>query len=303
MKALLERPRAWKKSATSARRAVNTATARGDRGPRGDRGADRRAAAVSVPSERPEGAADAPAAEGAGSGPAATAAPAADRNGPAPVTRRSGTPAMRAIEIRAGGPEVLVEAVRPDPVPGAGELLMRRRSLGREPPGCAAAQGCLYPMPPGASDLPGLESRRHGGAGDAEAMAAAGLRGRPRLRPGGRWRLRRALRRAGRAVPAGAGGLSMLEAASLPETFFTVWSNVFDRGAAGRRDLAGAGRLQRHRRHRDPARQGDGRDGDRHRRQRRQVRGLPGAGRRPRHQLPHARTSCRGEAADGGPRR
>jgi NADPH2:quinone reductase len=70
-------------------------------------------------------------------------------------------------------------------------------------------------------------------------------------------------------------GLSDIEAASLPETFFTVWSNVFDRGRLqARRDLHGPGRHQRHRRHRHPAGQGHGRQGARHRRQRRQVPGL-----------------------------
>ena len=64
----------------------------------------------------------------------------------------------------------------------------------------------------------------------------------------------------GQCLPVPA-GLSDVEAASLPETFFTVWRNVFDRGRlqAGR-DAAGPGRLERHRRHRDPDGQGAGRD-------------------------------------------
>jgi NADPH:quinone reductase-like Zn-dependent oxidoreductase len=62
----------------------------------------------------------------------------------------------------------------------------------------------------------------------------------------------------GQCLPVPA-GLTDIEAASLPETFFTVWSNVFDRvPPAGGRDAAGPGRLQRHRRHRHPDGQGDG---------------------------------------------
>jgi NADPH2:quinone reductase len=79
------------------------------------------------------------------------------------------------------------------------------------------------------SDLPGLESRRHIVAGGAAAdLAAAGLRWATGVRAGGRRRLCRAVRGASRPVPAGAAGLTDIEAASLPETFFTVWQNVFD---------------------------------------------------------------------------
>ena len=124
-------------------------------------------------------------------------------------------------------------------------------------------------------------------------MADAGLiAGEPGLRAGGRRRLCRAVRGAGRPVLPVPKDFSDVEAASLPETFFTVWSNVFERGrAAAGRDAAGAGRHQRHRRDGDPARQGARRDGHRHGRQRREVRRLPGARRRPCDQLPQRRTS------------
>lgn len=138
---------------------------------------------------------------------------------------------MRAIEIsRFGPPEVLVEAVRPDPVPGAGEVLVRVRASGVNRPDVIQRKG-HYAPPPGASDLPGLEVAGEIVAGDATALAAAGLR----------------LGDAVCGLVAGGGyaelcvvplalclpvprGLSLVEAASLPETFFTVWSNVFDRG-------------------------------------------------------------------------
>ncbi|MCA6217418.1 NAD(P)H-quinone oxidoreductase [Ideonella sp. B7] len=138
---------------------------------------------------------------------------------------------MRAIEIsRFGPPEVLVEAVRPDPVPGAGEVLVRVRASGVNRPDVIQRKG-HYAPPPGASDLPGLEVAGEIVAGDVTALAAAGLR----------------LGDAVCGLVAGGGyaelcvvplaqclpvprGLSLVEAASLPETFFTVWSNVFDRG-------------------------------------------------------------------------
>ena len=138
---------------------------------------------------------------------------------------------MKAVEItRYGAPEVLRLGDRPDPGAGAGELLIRVAASGVNRPDVLQRTG-NYPVPPGASDIPGLEVAGEIVAGDA----ASDGRGRPQdrrpcLRAGGRRRLCRAVRGAGRAVPAGAAGLTDIEAASLPETFFTVWSNVFDRG-------------------------------------------------------------------------
>ena len=139
---------------------------------------------------------------------------------------------MQAVEIREpGAPEVLRLAERPQPQAGAGEVLLRVTASGVNRPDVMQRKG-LYPAPPGASDLPGLEVAGEVISGDAAAMAQAGLK------PGD----------AVCALVAGGGyaqycvapvaqclpvpqGLSPVEAASLPETFFTVWSNVFDRGA------------------------------------------------------------------------
>ena len=136
------------------------------------------------------------------------------------------TNTMRAIEIaQPGPPEGLVETQRPLPEPKPGEVLIRVAAAGVNRPDVLQRQG-KYPPPPGASDLPGLEV-----AGEVAQGA-------------GRWK-------AGDAVCAlltGGGyaeyvavpaeqclpiprGLSRVEAASLPETFFTVWHNVFERGA------------------------------------------------------------------------
>ena len=136
---------------------------------------------------------------------------------------------MIAIEIREpGGPDVLVPVERPVPVAGAGEVLIKVAAAGVNRPDVMQRRG-RYPPPPGASDIPGLEV-----AGTIEAARSrrARLGGRrPRLRAGRRRRLRRVLRRAGAAVPAGAARASTsCSAAAIPETFFTVWTNVFERG-------------------------------------------------------------------------
>ncbi|MBT9594487.1 MAG: NAD(P)H-quinone oxidoreductase [Vitreoscilla sp.] len=138
---------------------------------------------------------------------------------------------MRAIAIREfGGPEVLVEAVRPDPQPGAGELLLRVAASGVNRPDVLQRKGAYAP-PPGAPDLPGLEVAGTVVSGDAEAMAGAGLRVGDRVcalvAGGGYAELCVAPVVQCLPVPA---GWSLVEAAGLPETFFTVWSNVFDRG-------------------------------------------------------------------------
>jgi len=137
---------------------------------------------------------------------------------------------MKAIEIlRAGAPEVLQLAERPDPVSGAGEVLIRVAAAGVNRPDVLQRKG-LYPVPPGASDLPGLEVAGTIVAGDATAMAQAGFRLGDRvcaLVAGGGY-AQLCVAPVGQCLPAPT-GLSDIEAASLPETFFTVWSNVFDR--------------------------------------------------------------------------
>ncbi|SFJ04031.1 NAD(P)H-quinone oxidoreductase [Jannaschia pohangensis] len=148
---------------------------------------------------------------------------------------------MRAIEIREpGGPDVLVETRRPVPTPGPGQILIAVDHAGVNRPDALQRAGA-YDPPKGASDLPGLEcsgtvvatgpgvSRWH--AGDKVCA----------LLPGGGYAeyatcpADHALR-----IPK---GLSMVEAAALPETYFTVWTNVFDRGGlrAGERFLVHGG--------------------------------------------------------------
>jgi NADPH2:quinone reductase len=148
---------------------------------------------------------------------------------------------MRAIEIsEPGGPEVLKSTDRPVPVPGDGEVLIRVAAAGVNRPDVAQRKG-LYPAPPGASDLPGLEVSGEiaatgpgvdawnlgdkvcalvSGGGYAEYVAVPGSQTL--------------------AVPE---GFDMVQAAGVPETFFTVWTNVFDRArfAAGERFLVHGG--------------------------------------------------------------
>jgi NADPH2:quinone reductase len=140
---------------------------------------------------------------------------------------------MTAIEIsEPGGPEVLRPVERPVPQPGDGELLIAVAAAGVNRPDIAQRNGS-YPPPPGASDLPGLEV-----AGSVAATAG----------DVGGWQVGDAVC----ALVSGGGyaeyvavpatqvlpvpqGYDMVRAAALPETFFTVWTNVFDRGrlAAG----------------------------------------------------------------------
>jgi NADPH2:quinone reductase len=135
---------------------------------------------------------------------------------------------MRAIEItRYGAPEVLRETTRPDPVAGAGELLIRVAASGVNRPDVLQRKG-LYPMPPGASDLPGLEVAGVIESGDTAAMADAGLHVGDRacaLVAGGGY-AERCVAPVVQTLPVPP-GLTDVEAASLPETFFTVWQNVF----------------------------------------------------------------------------
>jgi NADPH:quinone reductase len=131
------------------------------------------------------------------------------------------------IEIKQpGGPEVLVPAIRPVPEPKAGEVLIRIAAAGVNRADCLQRMG-RYPMPPGAPDIPGLECSGtivklgHGvsqwrkgdevcalliGSGYGEYAAAPAVQCLP--------------------VPE---GVSLIDAGGLPETFCTVWTNVFDR--------------------------------------------------------------------------
>lgn len=137
---------------------------------------------------------------------------------------------MKAIEITSyGAPEVLRVAERPAPVAGAGELLIRVAASGVNRPDVLQRTG-NYPVPPGASDLPGLEVAGEIVSGDAAAMREAGLAVGDRvcalIAGGGYAELCVAPVAQCLPVPK---GWSDAEAATLPETFFTVWSNVFDR--------------------------------------------------------------------------
>jgi putative PIG3 family NAD(P)H quinone oxidoreductase len=135
---------------------------------------------------------------------------------------------MICVEIgRPGSPDVLVATERPDPIAGPGEILIRVAAAGVNRPDVMQRRG-LYPPPPGASDIPGLEV-----AGTVAALGA-GVDG---------WRVGEPLC----ALVAGGGyatycvapapqclpipsPLDVVSAAAVPETFFTVWSNVFERG-------------------------------------------------------------------------
>jgi NADPH:quinone reductase len=138
---------------------------------------------------------------------------------------------MKAIEItQYGAPEVLRAGQRPDPVAGAGEVLIRVTASGVNRPDVLQRTG-NYPVPPGASDIPGLEVAGTIVGGDAAAMAAAGFKAGDRvcaLVAGGGY-AELCVAPVGQCLPVPR-GLTDVEAASLPETFFTVWSNVFDRG-------------------------------------------------------------------------
>ena len=137
---------------------------------------------------------------------------------------------MKAIEITApGAPEVLKLTERPMPAAGVGEMLIRVAASGVNRPDVLQRKG-LYPVPKGASDLPGLEVAGTVVEGDAAALAAAGFDIGDRvcaLVAGGGY-AEFCVAPIGQCLPSPA-GFSDIEAASLPETFFTVWSNLFDR--------------------------------------------------------------------------
>lgn len=143
---------------------------------------------------------------------------------------------MKAIEITChGAPDVLRLGDRPVPVAGPGELRIRVTASGVNRPDVLQRKG-LYPVPPGASDIPGLEVAGVIEQGEATELAAAGFKLGDRvcaLVAGGgyaQW----CVAPIAQCLPV-PDGLSDVQAASLPETFFTVWSNLMDRGrlAAG----------------------------------------------------------------------
>jgi NADPH2:quinone reductase len=137
---------------------------------------------------------------------------------------------MKAVEITSfGAPDVLRLGTRPDAVAGAGEVLIKVSASGINRPDVLQRTG-NYPVPPGASDLPGLEVAGVIVGGDAAAMQAAGFKLGDRVcalvAGGGYAELCPAP--VGQCLPVPK-GMTDIEAATLPETFFTVWSNVFDR--------------------------------------------------------------------------
>jgi NADPH:quinone reductase len=135
---------------------------------------------------------------------------------------------MRAVEIsQPGGPEVLKVTERPVPVPKAGEILIKVAAAGVNRPDVMQRMG-KYPVPPDASDLPGLEVAGEVVAkGDAATQWKLGDKVTALVHGGGYAEYCVAPEAQALPVPK---GLSLVEAASLPETFFTVWGNVYDRG-------------------------------------------------------------------------
>jgi putative PIG3 family NAD(P)H quinone oxidoreductase len=150
---------------------------------------------------------------------------------------------MRAVEISAPGPpDVLCVVDRPDPLPGPGEVLIEVAAAGVNRPDLMQREG-RYPPPKGITDIPGLEV-----SGRILAIGPADELGPPQSATGRVWRLGDEVC----ALVAGGGyaeqcvapgvqclpvprGVTLVEAAAIPETFFTVWTNAFDRGrlAAG----------------------------------------------------------------------
>jgi len=139
-------------------------------------------------------------------------------------------PEMVAIDPAApGGPEVLVPVARPVPEPGPKEVLIRVAAAGVNRPDVMQRRG-LYPPPPGAPSIPGLEvagtivATGEGVAREMVGQAACALV------PGGGY-AEYAIAHADVCLPVPE-GFSMVEAAALPETFFTVWTNLFQLGRA-----------------------------------------------------------------------
>jgi NADPH2:quinone reductase len=145
---------------------------------------------------------------------------------------------MRAVEIsQYGSSDVLKAVTRPDlvePALGSGQVLIRVRAAGVNRPDVLQRQG-FYPVPPGASDLPGLEVAGEIVAGDlthADNFFSLGIGHRVCALVAGGGYAEYCLAPLAQCLPVPK-GLSDVEAASLPETFFTVWSNVFDRARLG----------------------------------------------------------------------
>lgn len=135
----------------------------------------------------------------------------------------------------AGGPEVLRAVERPVPSPARGEVLIRVAAAGVNRPDVMQRKG-LYPPPPGAPSILGLEA-----AGTVVALGAetdVALLGQPvcALLAGGGY-AEYCAAPAGQCLPVPE-ALSLLEAAAVPETLFTVWSNLFERGCAGEGETA-----------------------------------------------------------------
>ena len=132
---------------------------------------------------------------------------------------------MAAVEIaRSGGPEVLRACRRPLPQPAAGEVLIRVAAAGVNRPDLMQRRG-LYPPPPDASDLPGLEvAGTVVGLGEGVAAPALGAKVCALVSGGGYAEYCAAAAALCLPVPY---GLGLPEAAALPETFFTVWANLF----------------------------------------------------------------------------
>lgn len=140
---------------------------------------------------------------------------------------------MTAVEARQpGGPEVLQPAERPVPQPGANEVLIRVEAAGVNRPDVLQRRG-FYPPPPGASDIPGLEVAGEIVAAGASATHLIGQCVCALIVGGGYAEY--AVAPAGTCLPVPR-GLDIAEAAALPETLFTVWSNLFERGGAAEGD-------------------------------------------------------------------
>jgi NADPH2:quinone reductase len=132
---------------------------------------------------------------------------------------------MRAIEIQSGR---LVPVDRPVPVPQAGQVLVKVSAAGVNRPDVMQRQG-VYPPPPGASDIPGLEVAGTVAALPADAQTSLVIGDQVCALVTGGGYAEYCLASAALCLPI-PGNLSFVEAAGIPETYYTVWSNVFDRG-------------------------------------------------------------------------
>jgi NADPH2:quinone reductase len=135
---------------------------------------------------------------------------------------------MRAVEIAGhGGPDVLRVAERPVPAPRAGEVLIRVTAAGVNRPDVMQRLG-KYPPPPGASDLPGLEV-----SGEIVGGVESAIGRRVCALVGGGGYAEYCVAPIEQCLPAPA-AVSLAHAAAIPETFFTVWTNLFERAALAR---------------------------------------------------------------------